>query len=191
MFFPSSGSYYKIEHNKGKYLGRACSGTVGAPSLVYFPFHGIYFSLKIGDFSNYISFGIHIPEGKNAQLVNNELTLLDKNNIVLGKLILRPSKHQISYYHGGSFFKSKDPFGTLDYFDQLSGGTTVVKYTFLFPDHESPKWYQFISSIDLDIKQHRNGFIKLPKLRIDNIFYDVPLLEFKKDTYFELAPWNC
>jgi hypothetical protein len=93
--------------------------------------------------------------------MENIQAMVQKNNIVLGKLILRPSKHQISYYHGGSFFKTKDPFGTLDYFDQLSGGTTVVKHTFPFSDHESPKWYQFISFIDLDIKQHRNGFIKL------------------------------
>jgi hypothetical protein len=69
---PSGGSYNRVEHDEGKYLGENCSGTVGAPSLMYFPLHGIYLSLKMRELNKEVLFGIHIPEGKSAQFSDVE-----------------------------------------------------------------------------------------------------------------------
>jgi hypothetical protein len=69
--FPMSWTYERIEAPDAKYFKSVCRGTVGPPSTVYYPFHGIYISLDY----RFTSFGLHIPEGMTVQLNDNTITV--------------------------------------------------------------------------------------------------------------------
>ena len=69
--FPMSTTYERIDAPDAKYYKSICRGTVGPPSTVYYPFHGIYISLDY----RFTTFGLHIPEGMTAQLTDNKLTV--------------------------------------------------------------------------------------------------------------------
>jgi hypothetical protein len=71
-----STTYEHIDAPGAVYFKNICRGTVGPPSTVYYPFHGIYISLDY----TFTTFGLRIPEGMTVQLIDNKITVSGVGN---------------------------------------------------------------------------------------------------------------
>jgi len=183
-------SYYKVEHRNAKYLHDGCYGHGGVPSIAYFEFNGIYLSAELNKLLSTLELGIHIPENNTVQLMNNTINIksyVNDNEQILS-FPLVPSHHEYPYASMPYEFHSEDPFGQLNYFGKLTGGTKIRKFIF-GSNKTSYIWYKYI--INLDLPDIENGIIEFPKIKINGKIFDGPNLKFQKQIQASIEGLNC
>jgi hypothetical protein len=178
--------YARIEAPGAVYFKYICRGTVGPPSTVYYPFHGIYISLNF----DYTSFGLHIPEGMTVQLTDNTITVdgISKSGPVQATIHFKghprgssgnndPLEFAIS-----GFYASTDALGP---FEGRSVGSRYVYYSFMGIDENHP---------DRTISPPfglLEGTVVLPAMIINGQLYGPQTLPFKQAKHSEISPINC
>jgi hypothetical protein len=184
--FPMSTTYERIDAPDAKYFKSICRGTIGPPSTIYYPFHGIYISLDY----TFTTFGLHIPEGMTVQLADNEITV----NGVGKSGAVQTTVHFKAYPRGAGGNNDPPDFAlsatytsadTLGPFEGRSVGDRYVYYLFMGADDNRPNR---LISPPLDLTE---GTIELPAMTINGQRYEQQLLPFKQTKYFEISPVNC
>jgi hypothetical protein len=181
-----SSTYERIEAPGAVYFKNICRGTVGPPSTVYYPFHGIYISLDY----TFTTFGLHIPEVMTVQLTDNTITVdgVGKSGSA------QTTVHFKAYPRGaggngdppefavGAPYSSADTLGP---FEGRSIGNRYVYYLFMGTDDNRPNR---LISPPFDLTE---GTIELPAMIINGQHYEPQILLFKQTKYFEISPVNC
>jgi hypothetical protein len=183
---PMSSTYERIDASDAVHIKNVCRGTVGPPSTVYYPYHGIYISL---DFSS-TQFGLHIPEGMTVQLNDNTI----KIDGVSQSGHLEQSVHIKRFKQGAAGNNDPPQFGVtapytspddLGPFEGRSVGNRYVYYFFMGVDEILPNR---TVSLPFDLLY---GTIELPAMTINAQRYERQTLPFKQTSYFEISPVNC
>jgi len=181
-----SSTYERIDASDAVHIKNVCRGTVGPPSTVYYPYHGIYISL---DFSS-TQFGLHIPEGMTVQLNDNTI----KIDGVSQSGHLEQSVHIKRFKQGAAGNNDPPQFGVtapytspddLGPFEGRSVGNRYVYYFFMGVDEILPNR---TVSLPFDLLY---GTIELPAMTINAQRYERQTLPFKQTSYFEISPVNC
>jgi hypothetical protein len=168
------------------YFKNICRGTVGPPSTVYYPFHGIYISLNY----TFTTFGLHIPEGMTVQLIDNTITV----NGTSKSGSVQTTVHFKAYPRGAAGNNDPPEFAvsapytssdTLGPFEGRSVGSRYVYYLFMGTDANHPG--RMISP-PFDLTE---GTIELPAMIINGERYERQTLPFKQTHYSEISPVNC
>lgn len=179
---PMSTTYERIDAPDASYFKSICRGTVGPPSTVYYPFHGIYISLDY----RFTTFGLHIPEGMTVQLTDNKITVngAGKSTTIHFKAYPRgaggngdPVDFAVSAH-----YTSPDALGP---FEGRSVGNRYVYYLFMGADENRPNR---LMSPPFGLTE---GTIELPAITINGQRYEPQILPFKQTKYFEISPVNC
>ena len=184
--FPTSTTYERIDAPDAKYYKSICRGTVGPPSTVYYPFHGIYISLDY----RFTTFGLHIPEGMTVQLTDNKITVngAGKSGSV------QATVHFKAYPRGAGGngdpvdFALSAPYtspDTLGPFEGRSVGSRHIYYLFMGADDNRPNR---LISPPFGLTE---GTIELPAMIINGQHYGPQTLPFKQTKYSEISPVNC
>ncbi len=184
---PAWSTYERINAPDAVRYKSACSGTVGPPSIVYYPYHGIYISL---DFSS-TTFGLHIPEGMTVKLNDNTIKIdgISKSGQVQKTVHFKAFKQgatgseNLPEVHGlAAPYISPDDLGP---FEGRSVGNRYVYYFFLGVNDNNPNR---LVSLPFDLLE---GTIELPSLTINGQRFEPQSLPFKQTSYFEIMPVNC
>ena len=182
---PMSSTYERIESPDALRFKDICRGTVGPPSTVYFPFHGIYISMNFSS----TAFGLHIPEGITVQLNDNTVNIdgVSKSGPMQRTVHIKLFKHGAAGNNdppefGVSSYTSRDDLGP---FEGRSVGTHHVYYFFMGVDEVLPNR---TVSLPFDLLE---GTIELPAITINGQRYERQTLPFKQTSYFEISPVNC
>lgn len=183
---PMSSYYEHIDAPGAVYFKNICRGTVGPPSTVYYPFHGIYISLDY----TFTTFGLHIPEGMTVQLADNKITV----NGVGKSGPVQTTVHVKAYPRGAGGNNDPPDFAlsatyisadTLGPFEGRSVGSRYVYYLFMGTDDNHAN--RMISP-PFDLTE---GTIELPAMIINGQHYGPQILPFKLMKYSEISPVNC
>jgi hypothetical protein len=181
-----STTYQRIDAPGAVYFKNICRGTVGPPSTVYYPFHGIYISLNF----TFTTFGLHIPEGMTVQLNDNTITVKGLSQSGLVKM----SVHFKAYLRGAGGNGDPPEFAvtapitsadTLGPFEGRSAGNRYAYYLFMGTDDNRPNR---LISPPFDLTE---GTIGLPAMTINGHRYEPQILPFKQMKYSEISPVNC
>jgi hypothetical protein len=183
---PMSSTYERIEASGASYFKNTCRGTVGPPSTVYYPFHGIYISLNF----SYTTFGLHIPEGMRVQLNDNTIVV----NGVSASGTVQRIVHVKAYPAGSAgnndppefavtaFVDSPDSLGP---FEGRTAGSRYVYYLFMGVDETHPNR---TVSLPNDLIE---GSVVLPAMTINGQRFESQTLPFKQAKFSEISPINC
>ncbi len=184
--FPMSWTYERIDAPDAKYFKSICRGTIGPPSTVYYPYHGILISLNF----EYTSFGLHIPEGMTVQLNDNTI----KVNGISKSGSMQETVHFKAFPQGSAGngdppeFVVRAPYTSPDDlgpFEGRSVGNRYVYYFFMGVDEAKPNR---TVSLPIDLTE---GSIELPAMTINGQRYERQTLPFKQIKYSEISPVNC
>jgi hypothetical protein len=184
--FPMSWTYEHIDAPDAKYFKSICRATVGPPSTVYYPYHGIYISLNF----TFTSFGLHIPEGMTVQLNDNTINV---NGVSQSGPVQR-TVHFKSFPQGAGGNNDPPEFAVrapdtrpdeLGPFEGRSVGNRYVYYFFMGVDDDRPNR---TVSLPFDLTE---GTIELPAMTINGQRYERQVLPFKQTKYPEISPVNC
>jgi hypothetical protein len=184
--FPMSSTYEHIDAPGAVYFKNICRGTVGPPSTVYYPFHGIYISLDY----TFTTFGLHIPEGMTVQLADNKITV----NGVGKSGPAQTTVHFKAYPRGADGnndppeFAVSAPYTSADAlgpFEGRSVGTRYAYYLFMGADDNRPNR---LISPPFDLTE---GTLELPAMIINGQHYERQILPFKHMKFSEISPINC
>jgi hypothetical protein len=184
--FPMSWTYERIEAPDAKYFKSVCRGTVGPPSTVYFPYHGIYISLNF----DYTTFGLHIPEGMTVLLNDNTVKVdgVSKSGPVQKTVHIKVFRQGAAGAIDPPEFSVSAPYTSPDSlgpFEGRSVGNRYVYYLFMGVNDERP---DRTVSLPIDLTE---GSIELPAMTINGQRYDAQILPFRQTKYFEISPVNC
>jgi hypothetical protein len=184
--FPMSSTYERIDVPDAVRLKNACRGTVGPPSTVYYPFHGIYISLNFGS----TRFGLHIPEGITVQLSENTINVngVSKSGPVQRAVHFKAFPQGAGGNNDPPEFAVRAPYTSpvdLGPFEGRSVGNRYVYYFFMGVDDDHPNR---TVSLPFDLTE---GTIELPAMTINGQRYDAQILPFRQTKYFEISPVNC
>jgi hypothetical protein len=181
-----STTYEHIDAPGAMYFKNTCRGTVGPPSTVYYPFHGIYISVNFDS----TTFGLHIPEGMTVQLSDNTITV----NGVGKSGPVQTTVHFKAYPRGAAGnndpveFAVSAPYTSPDNlgpFEGRSVGGRYVYYLFMGADDNRPNR---LISPPFDLTE---GTIELPAMTINGQHYGPQTLPFKQMKFSEISPINC
>lgn len=178
---PTGGSYLRVEHPEATYMQEGCYGTSGPAHITFIPYHGAYLSLALYPYWQSATFGIHLPDGHTAQLLEKSIEVASQRTPLV------PVRHG----RRGSMpyaFKSSDPIGKEDYFGILTGKTEEVRFA-IGSSKTAYKWYEFEAAIRRDTPE--SGSVILPPLRVDGADYPALTLQIQRSSYVELGPFNC
>lgn len=187
--FPFFESYYRLDQQEGKYFSGLCYGNFGPPSGVYFPFHGVHLSASVDEVPRLVLIGIHVPEGRQAQILDRTLRVTYKEPGQLESQVvsLEPARLRGGNHEPREFRLTTDPFGREDYFGVMRGETKTVKLLFDL-EITGHKTYRFHAKFE---RQPEAGSITFPRISVDGVTYSGPNLPFKKDSRFEIYPIDC
>jgi len=183
---PMSWTYERIDAPGAVYFKNICRGTVGAPSTVYYPFHGIFISLDY----TFTTLGLHIPEGMTVQLTDNKITV----NGVAKSGPVQTTVNFKAYPRGAggnndppdfalsATYTSADALGP---FEGRSVGGRYVYYLFMGADDNRPNR---LISPPFGLT---DGTIELPAMIINGQRYERQILPFKQTSYSAISPVNC
>jgi hypothetical protein len=150
-----------------KYFKSICRATIGPPSTVYYPYHGIYISLNF----TFTSFGLHIPEGATVQL--NDGTIKVNGVSSAGPVEMTVHFKAFPQGSGGTNgppeFAVRAPYTALDAlgpFEGTSVGNRCVYYFFMGIDDDRPNR---MVSLPFDLAE---GTIELPAMTINEERYE-------------------
>jgi len=187
---PMSFQYQRIEASGARYFQSSCHASVGPPSVVYYPYHGIFISL---DITNQIALGLHLPAGTDAQLNNNMVHIsgiADGGSVDVNISIRAAVQGSLGSIDPPEFRGLRDPFLRADNFGPLTGESKNGRYM----------WYLFISETDSDGGHVRvlttphgllRGTVVLPTITINGQPYGPQTLRFERRSYRAIAPVNC
>ena len=178
--------YEHIDAPGAVYFKDICRGTIGPPSTVYYPFHGIYISLNY----TFTTFGLHIPEGMTVQLADNAIKVSGISSSGPAQTVIHFKAHPRGAAGNNDpvEFSVSAPDIAPDYlgpFEGRSVGNRYVYYLFLGTDDDR---YSHLKSPPFHLTE---GTIELPAMIINGIRYDSQILSFKQTKYFEISPVNC
>lgn len=161
--------YLRIDAPAAKYFRNSCYGSFGPPSIVYFPYHGIFISLDITD---WVSLGLHLPPGTTAQLDSATVH-------ISGMTDSGPIDATFP-------IKAADP-------GSLGAGTPRA-----FTERTHYPWYFFLSETDgqplrlIPVPSGLlRGAVELPPMTINGEHYEPQTLHFERRTYGEITTVNC
>jgi hypothetical protein len=183
---PMSSTYERIDAPDAVRFKSICRGTVGPPSTVYYPYHGIYISLNFSS----TSFGLHIPEGMTVQLNDNTI----KVNGVSKSGPVQKTVHFKAFPQGAGGnddppeFAVRAPYippDTLGPFEGRSVGNRYLYYFFMGVDDDHANR---MVALPFDLLE---GTIELPAISINGQRFERQTLPFKQTSYFEISPVNC
>lgn len=188
---PWGYSYERIEAPEAVYFKSSCWGGVGPPSLVYYPFHGIFISLGL----NPIQLGLHVPAGATAALNGATLAVFGRTNggDVRMTIDIRASPHS---YVGSSdpkeFGALPDPFKSDTTFGPLNGASRDERSVwYLFTERiKSPPSAGVLTTEQL-VDRIIEGSVKLPAITVNGKLYDPEVLPFKRESWVAVMPVNC
>jgi hypothetical protein len=184
---PVSSHYERIEVPDAVRFKNTCGGTVGPPSTVYYPFHGIYISLNYSA----TNFGLHIPEGMTVQLSDNVVKIrgLSTAGEVQKAVHIKVFKQGAGGNNDPPELRGLTPnyaaSGDLGPFEGASVGNRHIYVFFMGIDDNHPNR---IASVPFDLTE---GTIELPAMTINGQRYEPQILPFKQTKYFEISPVNC
>jgi hypothetical protein len=181
-----STTYERIEAPGAVYFKDICRGTVGPPSTVYYPFHGIYISLNY----SFATFGLHIPEGMTVQLMDNAISVngYAKSGPVQATIHFKAFPRGATGNDDPLEFAVYPPFtssDTLGPFEGRSAGGHYVYYAFMGADEIRPNR---MVSPPFGLTE---GTIELPAMIINGQQYGPQTLPFKQAKHSEISPINC
>jgi hypothetical protein len=184
--FPMSSTYERIDAPDARYFKSICRGTIGPPSTVYYPFHGIYISLNF----DYTSFGLHIPEGMTVLLNDNTIKVdgVSKSGPVQRTVHFKVFPQGSGGNNDPPEFSVRPPYTSPDSlgpFEGRSAGNRYVYYFFMGVDDNRP---DRTVSLPIDLTE---GTIELPAMTINGQRYERQILPFKQASHFEISPVNC
>ena len=184
---PIISQYPRIEASDAVYYRSGCRGGSGPPSVVYYPFHGIFISFDL----RYMRLGLHVPAGTTVQLNNPTLRLVGLTDTGAVDLSVQIKAFRHGALGGGNppeFMALPDPFTSPDNFGPLSGSSKNDRYVwflFLGIDGQNPQ------RTALPPKGLVRGTIELPSITINGQRYEPQVLPFDRESYSELSPINC
>ena len=185
---PALESYERIEVPDARYLRSVCYASTGTPSVVYYPYHGIFISL---DVTSWVSLGLHLPAGTTAQLNGNTVHISGtaKTGPVDAIIPIRAARQgSLGGRDPLEFRKLSDPYTSADNFGPLTGDTHDGKY----------QWYFFISASS--DPQPRlipsppdllRGTVELPSITINGQRYEPQSIPFERHVSAFILPVNC
>jgi hypothetical protein len=183
-------SYERIQAPQAVYYRSFCRGAAGPPSVVYYPFHGIFISLM----ADVMSLGLHVPEGTTVQL--NGDTVVISGLTKTGPVDATVRIEGFSRASVGNVPPDSRPvaeqFRLPSDFGQLQGATRhghFVWYAFNLAGQEqaTKRLWSMLSSGELT-----RGTIKLPSMTVNGVRYEEQILSFERAAYFDLFnPVNC
>jgi hypothetical protein len=181
-----SSTYERIDAPDARYFKNICRGTVGPPSTVYYPFHGIYISLNY----TFTTFGLHIPEGMTVQLSDNIIKVngMSKSGPVQTTVHFKTYPRGAAGNNDPPDFAVSAPYTAADTLGPLEGrsaGGRYVYYLFMGADQNRPNR---LISPPFDLTE---GTIELPAMIINGQRYEPQILPFKQTQYSEISPINC
>jgi hypothetical protein len=181
-----SSTYERIDAPDAVRFKSICRGTVGPPSTVYYPYHGIYISL---DYSS-TRFGLHVPEGMTVQLNDNTIKVngTSKSGPVQKTVHFKAFPQGAGGNDDPPEFAVSSPYtspDTLGPFEGRSVGNRYVYYFFMGVDDDHPNR---MVSLPFDLIE---GTIELPAITINGQRFEPQTLPFKQTKFFEISPVNC
>jgi hypothetical protein len=187
---PVVSEYQRLEVPGARYFRGGCYGSYGPPSIVYYPYHGIFISL---DITSTIALGIHLPAGTEVQL-NAEtvrITGVTQNGPVDVSLPIRAARQgALGNRNPPEFQGLRDPFTSPDNFGPLAGASESGRHI----------WYSFVSETDSGGTARRltqtplgllRGTVELPPMTINGVEYGPQTLPFERREYAGTIPVNC
>jgi hypothetical protein len=184
---PMTFNYERIDAPDAVRFKAVCRGTVGPPSTVYYPFHGIYISLNFSS----TTFGLHIPEGVTVQLNGNAIKVdgVSKSGQAQKIVHFKASRQgAVGNDDPPEFRALPDPYTSTDNFGPFVGSSNGDRYVYYF----------FTGVDDIDVSRGASlpfdllyGTIELPSMTIDGHRYEPQILPFKQTKFSEISPINC
>ena len=182
-----ASTYERIDAPDAARFKAVCRGTVGPPSTVYYPFHGIFISLNFSS----TEFGLHIPEGVTAQLNGDKIQIVGFSNSGQVKQTVRIKAFKQGSSGTGDppeFLALADPYTSPDDLGPFLGSSIGNRYVYHFfmgvdEDHAGRT-----VSLPFDLLY---GTIELPSMTINGQRYEPQILTFKQTNYFEMSSINC
>jgi hypothetical protein len=126
---PMVWHYERIDVPDATRYKDSCHASFGPPSVIYYPFHGIFISVAFQS----AQLGLHLPEGTSAQLTDNTIRI--KGSTKSGQF---EKEVRIRAYHQGSggngdppkFQRLPDPYNSPEDFGPFIGMTKGDNYVF-------------------------------------------------------------
>ena len=185
---PATLPYLRIEAPAARYLKSTCGGSVGAPQIVYYPFHGVFISID----PDPILVGLHVPAGVVVQLNGDTVKIAGstKDGPVNKEILLRLAPQQmVGLNVPPEFRKLPDPFNSdLTTLGPLTGASSGGYY----------RWYLFVSRDGREPEHFvgpplglLEGTIEIPPITIDGQRYPAQVLPLNRTSYLTVMPVNC
>ena len=183
---PMAEHYLRIEVPEARYFGSSCHGGVGPPSVVYYPYHGLFISLRITD---EVALGVHVPAGTTAQVDGDRVRILgmtDHGAVDVSLPIRATQQGSLGSVHPREFSGFPDPFTSAENFGPLVGASNEGHYL----------WYLFVARTDpIHLSSTPPGLLRgtveLPRMTINGQHYGPQTLHFERHVHAELSPVNC
>jgi hypothetical protein len=187
---PTVSGYLKIEAPEARYLETSCNAGIGLPSIVYYPYHGVFISL---DITTWVAFGVHVPAGNTVRLEGNRVRIsgTSRQGLVDVRMPIWAGRQgSVGAVLPPEFRGLPDPFTSRDFFGPLQGASR--------DGHNL--WYFFLAETGAGEGQIRTisaprglqrGSVELPPMTINGQHYDAQTLQFERHVHLELIPVNC
>src|SRR4029077_16571472 len=110
---PIVESYYRLEREGATYFGGSCRGSVGPPSIAYFPYEGVYLSAAVGEVPKMVLIGIHVPSGQTLQLREKSISISYEppRETSTRQIDLKPARRRGGTPDPYEFQEIPDPYG--------------------------------------------------------------------------------
>lgn len=186
-----AGHYLSVDAPKAQYFKHTCGGTVGPPSIAYFPYHGIYVSAWLPA----LMLGLHLPANSEAKLDSNELriTAITPSGPIeeTYPLVLQSFEKALGLNPPPELRRQTDG---QKYGNVINGtvkgavaGQGILWYLFRAGDRKQPPDQYGVS---LPAKSSGGDF-EVPAMTINGVHYPAQPLPITRKTYSELMPVNC
>jgi hypothetical protein len=183
---PMVEHYLRIEAPEARYFDSSCHGGAGPPSVIYYPYHGVFISLRITDV---VALGVHVPAGFTAQIDSDRVRIVgisDQGSVEVTLPIKAARQGSLGSVHPSEFSGFPDPFTSPDHFGPLEGGTDQGHY----------RWYLFVARTDpIHLSTTPAGLLRgtveLPPMTINGQHYAPETLHFERKVHTEISPVNC
>ena len=187
---PTVSGYLKIEAPEARYLERSCNAGIGLPSIVYYPYHGVFISLDITD---EVDLGVHVPAGSTARLEGNRVRISGTNRqgpVEFSVSIWATAQGAVGSIQPPEFLGLPDPFTSRDYFGPLQGGSRDGHYLWYFFVAETAAGEGPVRIIPTPRGLQR-GTVELPAMTINGQHYEPQVLHFERHVHAVLNALNC
>jgi hypothetical protein len=185
---PATLPYLRIEAPAASYFKSTCGGSVGAPQIVYYPFHGVFISID----PDPVLVGLHVPAGIVVQLNGDTVKMAGSTNAgpISKEIRLRlVPQSMVGLNVPPEFRKLPDPFNSdLTTLGPLTGASSNGHY----------RWYLFVGTNGREPERFvgppsglLEGTVEIPSITIDGQRYPAQVLALKRESYFTVLPVNC